>query len=89
MGSCLCKEKKAKSSRSSGNGEEGYVRSTRGGGCRGNQTDPRDKRTRVGRRSSEIINEENAVTMGGLVQDNNLETFTNDRSITRSSSESM
>ena len=69
MGSCLCKEKKTKSSRTAGGGEESYARSTRGVGFRGNQTDTRDKRARAGGRSSDIVNEECEVTPDGAVTD--------------------
>ena len=99
MGSCLCKEKKTKSSRTAGGGEESYARNTTGGGFRGNQTDTRDKRARAGARSSDIINEERDVTPGGAVpdiqalQDRDVqalqEIFRNDRSVTRLNSESM
>ena len=89
MGSCLCKEKKTKSSRSAGGGEESYARSTRGGGCRGNQTGPHDKRTRAGGRSTDIVNEENDVTLGGAVEDRSIEIFPNDQSGNRLSSQSM
>ena len=91
MGSCLCREKKTKSSRSAGGGEESYARSTRGGGRRSNQTGPHDKRPRAGGRSSDIANEENDVTLGGTVEDRSIQTAPNHRPApnNRSSSESM
>ena len=76
MGSCLCKEKKAKASRTAGSGDESYIRRTRGGGCRGNQTDPNDKRVGGGGsitgRSSETLNEENLVPVGGVTESSNI-----------------
>ena len=93
MGSCLCKEKKSKSSRSaSGNGDESYSRSTRGvGNCRGNQTQPNDKRSGEGRRSSpETGRNERDISLGGGggAEGSNIVNISNDRSVTRLSSQS-
>ena len=90
MGSCLCKEKKSKSSRSAGNGDESYSRSTRGAGnCRGNQTQPNDKRSAEGRRSPETGRNDHDLSLGGgAAEGSNIVNISNDRSITRLSSQS-
>ena len=94
MGSCLCKEKlrrKAKSSRSAGNNcDETYTRTTRVGSSRDNQNDPGNKRTGVGRRTSDTENGENILIQGGgggAAED--IITISNDHPITRLSSQSM
>ena len=68
MGSCLCKDKKSKSSRSAENAEESYARGARGA-CRGNQTDPNDKRAQgtSSTRSPEMALDENSINTGGIV----------------------
>ena len=89
MGSCLCKEKKSKSSRSEANGDDSYRRSTRGReNCRGNQTDPNDKRAVTGRASPESGSRENNVSFGGAIEGSNIVNISNDRSVTRLSSQS-
>ena len=91
MGSCLCKEKKSRSARSAGNGDDSYTRSTRGrdgGGCRGNQTEPNDKRSVTGRRSPESASRENNISFGGAIEGSNIVNISTDRSITRLSSQS-
>ena len=89
MGSCLCKEKKSRSSRSAANGDDSYRRSTRGReNCRGNQTDPNDKRAVTGRASPESGSRENNVSFGGAIEGSNIVNISNDRSVTRLSSQS-
>ena len=88
MGSCLCKEKKSRSSRSAGNGDESYQRSTRGRGTRNNQTDPNDKRSVTRGRSPESGSRENNVSFGGAIEGSNIVNISIDRSVTRLSSQS-
>ena len=95
MGSCLCKEKKSKSSRAAGHGDD----NSNNRGSSGYQTQSNDRRRRaversLGRSPSETTHEDDTyrcdrnITLGVASEDNNVVTVSSIHPVTRLSSQS-